>query len=458
MKSKKKIIIASVTALLAAGAIIGGTTYALFNSESKADVAIKSSKIDVKVEVVKDSIKTKQLGENEYTDGNDNMFEGTVTVEDGKISLINLVPGDAVKFNLKVTNNSTVTTKMRTKVMASEDDGLASGLSININDEVFPGLAISKWAEVEKDSEDEIVTVEIELPKDAGNDYMDKTCTLTYDVEAVQANADVKDATVVTPTTTSLSLEDGMDIYFAPGEYNDYMLFFHGKENISLYGTKGANFTTFTAGYHSNQDKNYEAKTNSSILIDGLNVEKILNVNIADQSFTVSNCKASQIMAKQFVVEGSKIVFKDNTLKRTVKYAEYNAIKNGGIFLAASATNYDLVVEGNSFENYIGHAMRVESSCDGSSNVSANSITIKNNNFISFGYAKPNETEFSTDAEAAFKIWDDLKYTPSVVTEETTALQQALADDIKANNTFGEATKGHGFYVAQFYSTNYYEL
>ena len=49
MKSKKKIIIASVAALLAAGAVIGGTTYALFNSESKADVAIKSSKIDVKV-------------------------------------------------------------------------------------------------------------------------------------------------------------------------------------------------------------------------------------------------------------------------------------------------------------------------------------------------------------------------------------------------------------------------
>ncbi len=461
MRKINKTLILSAAAAVAFGAVAAGTTYALFTSEAEADIAVTSGKVAVKSEVLETSIQTKQLYETEFTDGKDAMFGGKVSIEGNTVNLSNMVPGDAVKFSINVTDESTVATKIRSLISTSDDTGLAEALKIKIDGEEFPGLAVTQWEKVEAGEGDRTVTVEIELPEETGDEYQDKTCSLVYSVEAVQGNAATKDAVVVTPETTTFTLEDNTDVYFAPGEYGDYSLYFHGKENIGLIGSAGAKFTNFTAGYHGGQDGSLPSKTDSKFVADGLAVEKKLSLFIADQEFEAKNCKASQIYASTNKIDGMDIKFTNNTLKRAESFAYSDTFqdpKNGGIFLWANTADYSLSITGNSFENYIGHATKVM----GNSNLGGcKSITIKGNNYISFGYTKADPAAFDPeDPQSAFKIWGDNTYTPAgTLSEETENLQKALAKEIYDNNTFSEIIKSHkGLYAAEFDRVDRYEL
>ena len=129
MKNKKKIIIASIATLLAGGAIVGGTTYAVFKNNSNVSITVNSAKVDVTALVDTESVYTKQLG-GDYTLGTTSMYDGEVTVSNKAITLNNILPGDGVKFNIKVTNNSSVNTKVRTIVKALEDNELLDDLEI----------------------------------------------------------------------------------------------------------------------------------------------------------------------------------------------------------------------------------------------------------------------------------------------------------------------------------------
>ena len=46
-KQKSSIIIASLASIVIAGSLIAGSTYALFTSESKTNIAVTSGKVDV---------------------------------------------------------------------------------------------------------------------------------------------------------------------------------------------------------------------------------------------------------------------------------------------------------------------------------------------------------------------------------------------------------------------------
>ncbi len=191
---KKNIIISSFATIALCLSLLMGSTFALFTSESKVNIAVTSGKVSVVANIDENSVQTKQLYDTQYEDGKDNMFEGVATFGEEGLTLEKFVPGDGIKFNIVVKNESNVTVKYRTIISCENDNGLFAGLNVTIGDKVgYNGITcVADWAQLAVGSEDAIVPVTIELPEGAGNEYQDKTCTVSYKVEAIQGNAQVE--------------------------------------------------------------------------------------------------------------------------------------------------------------------------------------------------------------------------------------------------------------------------
>ncbi len=190
---KKNIIISSFTTIALSASLLVGSTFALFTSESKVNIAVTSGKVSVIASIDEDSVQTKELYDAEYTQGVDNMYEGVATFNAEGLTLANFVPGDGIKFDIVVENESNVTVQYRTIISCESDNGLFAGLDITVDGKNYSGLIISDWAELKVGSADAKVPVIIELPEEAENEYQEKTCTISYMVEAVQGNAEISD-------------------------------------------------------------------------------------------------------------------------------------------------------------------------------------------------------------------------------------------------------------------------
>ena len=191
MKQKGKAIASSIVSIALSASLAVGGTFALFTSESEVNIAVTSGTVSLIANIDEDSVQTKQLYDTAYTQGVDNMFEGEATFGTEGLTLEKFVPGDGIKFNIVVKNESTVSVKYRTIISCKNDNGLFAGLKVDIdnlanyNGEEY----VAKWESKEVGAQDIIVPVIIELPEDANNEYQDKTCTISYKVEAVQGNA-----------------------------------------------------------------------------------------------------------------------------------------------------------------------------------------------------------------------------------------------------------------------------
>ena len=208
---KKKTIATSVLAIAMSASLAVGGTYALFTSESKVNVAITSGKVEVVATVANlqaysgswntttseyDSVvsTTKYTGTNAagyyFANGG---FAGVSTTAN-TVTLDRITPMDKVTFDVVLTNNSNVAIQYRTVIKVVEDDGLFSGLEVKIGTDaqVYGGTTTySRWTPF--DGVTKTVPVSIELPQGAGNEYQNKSCTISYTVEAVQGNAYVFD-------------------------------------------------------------------------------------------------------------------------------------------------------------------------------------------------------------------------------------------------------------------------
>lgn len=188
---KKNIIISSFVTIALCLSLIMGATFALFTSESKVNIAVTSGKVSVVANIDEDSVQTKQLYDTEYTQGATNMYEGSATFGAEGLTLEKFVPGDGIKFNIVVKNESTVSVKYRTIIYCENNNGLFEGLEVSIDDGgLYDGNEVkSEWSMLAVGSENKIVPIVIELPEGVGNEYQGKTCTISYIVEAVQGNA-----------------------------------------------------------------------------------------------------------------------------------------------------------------------------------------------------------------------------------------------------------------------------
>ncbi len=203
MKKRTKIslVLSSAAAILLAGSIMAGGTYALFTSESKTNIAVNSGTVDVTATI--SDLKTYSGEANSLTGDPtadaghivETATKGTFTnggtaninTTTGDLELFNVTPGDKVTFNIKVKNNSTVAAKYRTLIKEESDGGLFGGLTFKINE--FSTAGRTRWAELAYGSEDKVLPCEVSLPSDAGNEYQNKKATISFTVEAVQGNA-----------------------------------------------------------------------------------------------------------------------------------------------------------------------------------------------------------------------------------------------------------------------------
>ena len=208
---KRNVVVSAILAIMLCVSLIAGATFALFTSESKVNISVTSGKVSVVANIDETSVQTKQLYDTQYKDGKGNMFMGedVATFTATGLELNNVVPGDGIKFNIVVKNESNVTVKYRTIISCENDNGLFAGLNITIDENNYNSVkAVSSWEELTVGSNDAIVPVTIELPEGAGNEYQDKTCTVSYKVEAVQGNADTVDVDGSGKTTAPKNLAD----------------------------------------------------------------------------------------------------------------------------------------------------------------------------------------------------------------------------------------------------------
>ncbi len=182
---KSKVLISSILTIVMCLCLIAGSTFAIFSSESKVNVAVNSATVDVKA-VVSDLNVGSTLGDP----------LGSAELVDNTLTLINLVPGDYATFSINIDNQSNVAIKFRTVIsVASEaDTDLFSGLVFTVDGvelntvDADGNLLVADWATLAAGEGDRTVTVKVSLPETAGNEYQNKSCTITYMVEAVQGN------------------------------------------------------------------------------------------------------------------------------------------------------------------------------------------------------------------------------------------------------------------------------
>ena len=203
LNKKTNAILVSLGAIALAGSVIAGSTYALFTSESKTNIAISAGKVDVTATI--SDLKTYSGKANSLTGDatadeanivltdTQGVFSngGTAEIKDDALVLDKMTPGDKVTFKISVTNNGTVATKYRTLIKEEGGTGLFDGLKFTIAEANVVGR--TKWKDLPANTDPNgtnIATFDctVSLPSDAGNEYQGKNANILFSVEAVQGN------------------------------------------------------------------------------------------------------------------------------------------------------------------------------------------------------------------------------------------------------------------------------
>ena len=203
-KQKSGIILASLASIAVAGSLIAGSTYALFTSESKTNIAVSSGTVDVEATIsdLKTYSGVNLTGNPEADTISETAVNGTFTnggtaeINEitGDLELDKVTPGDKVTFQITVKNKSNVAIKYRTIISCEDDTGLFCGLTFTIDGSKFDGLNNkSAWTTLTEDGTIATLDCEVNLPSDAENEYQDTSCKVSYTVEAVQGNAATTD-------------------------------------------------------------------------------------------------------------------------------------------------------------------------------------------------------------------------------------------------------------------------
>ena len=204
----KRNVVVSVISICLLLLLLTGSTYALFSSHAEVGMVVSSAKVEIEAELT--GIETYSMNVKQA----EGKFElggiAEINAETGALELINVAPGDEVRFNVSVTNNSTITILQRVRI-ANNDATISKLLEVlevtiagqayafDANGElcmkkvengavVLVALDNTTWATVTGGADSE-VAVSILLPRTAGNEYQGKVCNLQVIVEAYQGNA-----------------------------------------------------------------------------------------------------------------------------------------------------------------------------------------------------------------------------------------------------------------------------
>ena len=254
MKAKKKMLLSSIMVIALCLSLIAGSTFALFTSESKVNIAVTSGKVDVVATLSEPSLYSVEpdangnlevktgLGAGFYSysplSGSTFLNGGTATLSGGTLTISRITPGDKITTTLGITNKSNVTVQYRVLVTVEEEAHantarlLTEAMVLSMQAESatkateYTGLktytsAWEKISPVGAGSPDNIDDIDIALwlPVETGNDYQDlEDLSVTFTVEAVQGNASVSG--VETYETVTATVENYSDFETATQTVN----------------------------------------------------------------------------------------------------------------------------------------------------------------------------------------------------------------------------------------------
>ena len=179
---KKKILFSAALTILLCMCIIAGSTFAMFTSDTGVSMIIGSATVQVSASITgfdgtsRGQACVKENGVVTFANG------GTASMSGNQLTLVNMTPGDKVTVTINVANGSNIITKCTASTSVSGD--LAGALkvtydsSLSLNGEpmnLAPGVGGS-------------VIVTVELPESTGNEYQNKSATVTLNIHAVQGN------------------------------------------------------------------------------------------------------------------------------------------------------------------------------------------------------------------------------------------------------------------------------
>lgn len=183
---KRTSIVLSVVAILLCVVLAVGSTFSLFTSKTDGEINVTAG--EVKVTASLGDLKTWSLGEEQVA----NFANlGKATIDGADLTLKDVTPGDKAQVNIKFANDSTVAIAYRLSFALEGTLANALKISITRDGETLPlATPSSEWYYTTAAKEllpD--VTVSIELPKTVGDDYQGKDAKITFQLDAVQANA-----------------------------------------------------------------------------------------------------------------------------------------------------------------------------------------------------------------------------------------------------------------------------
>lgn len=112
---------------------------------------------------------------------------GSATYQSGELSLSGITPGDKVAFAIVGENTGDALLRVRLSVECLEGELLMSGLVVTVNGERYTGDAayVTEYLTLGVGETMPEITVSLELPYDAGNEYMGQSTQIRIRVEAI---------------------------------------------------------------------------------------------------------------------------------------------------------------------------------------------------------------------------------------------------------------------------------
>ena len=210
---KAKIFLSSIVTIALCLSLIVGSTFALFETEKKVNIAVTAGKLDVEATIPPEKVDASGMLCYDKQDPYANAFS------DGKVLTISkMVPGDTVTFKIQVANASNIPMKYRVVATSADNpendpenkkadlsEVLVSTATFykNNGQTKLAEKTLIKSSNSEEDrtfkteyyevltSEKDVVTIEVTVTfpvADNNNAYKEAVAALTFTVEAVQAD------------------------------------------------------------------------------------------------------------------------------------------------------------------------------------------------------------------------------------------------------------------------------
>ena len=329
---KSKTFVGALLSIALCVSLIAGATFAIFTSESKVNIAVTSGTVKVTAEVTgltlyspttlnaDGSVAEMENAATEETFKNG----GTAAMNDGKLQINGITPGDKATVELTITNEGNVSTLYRYGYTLLSSEGKAydgdalvlfEGLNFvfdemnakTVTDTETSVIVAYKTAYAEL-PESKKITAVVELPGSAGDKYQDLSLTIGFAVEAVQANID-----------TTNNTEELTSVTFAGENLNDQL----NEEGATVVITE------------SNTIDN-TATIESGVTITGLGKENT-TLNVHNTEVSSENVTIKDMTVKGTGSAGTGGTLNINGNNTTIENVDYEG--DGNIAIAVSTGN-----------------------------------------------------------------------------------------------------------------------